>query len=195
MATVPSTLVIQTLDKNEFPINMAYVVMKQLFTFNLGMGLDISIKKGSVLISLSYTPKDSTLLKKMGNLPVKYTRIQVHSEEELGLLEKAVQKYNFNIINDDEIIEKRALEIEKPKQKSDIKILQDITLPSSSSSSSSAFRTYVHKNFFHYFMVLYRLVLRIVLFSWSPCIYVYIYRVFQADATLEVSGEPCNTKI
>ncbi|KAL1488789.1 hypothetical protein ABEB36_014587 [Hypothenemus hampei] len=96
---------------------------------------DISVKKGSVLISLSYTPKDSTLLKKMGNLPVKYTRIQVHSEE-LGLLEKAVQKYNFSIINDDEIIEKRALEIENPKQKSDIKILQDITLPSSSSSSS-----------------------------------------------------------
>ncbi|KAL1488701.1 hypothetical protein ABEB36_014500 [Hypothenemus hampei] len=119
MATVPSTLVIQTLDKNEFPINMAHVVMKQLFTYGVK---DISVKKGSVLISVSYTPKDSTLLKKMGNLPVKYTRIQVHSEEELGLLEKAVQKYNFNIINDDEIIEKRALEIEKPKQKSDINI-------------------------------------------------------------------------
>ncbi|KAL1488992.1 hypothetical protein ABEB36_014771 [Hypothenemus hampei] len=133
MATVPSTLVIQTLDKNEFPINMAYVAMKQLFKYGVK---DISVKKGSVLISLSYTPKDSTLLKKMGNLPVKYTRIQVHSEEELGLLEKAVQKYNFNIINDDEIIEKRALEIEKPKQKSDIKILQDITLPSSSSVST-----------------------------------------------------------
>ncbi|KAL1516214.1 hypothetical protein ABEB36_000133 [Hypothenemus hampei] len=132
MPTVPSTLVIQTLDKNEFPINMAYVVMKQLFRYGVK---DISVKKGSVLISLSYTPKDSTLLKKMGNLPVKYTRIQVHSEEELGLLEKAVQKYNFNIINDDEIVEKRALEIEKPKQKSDIKILQDITLPSSSVST------------------------------------------------------------
>ncbi|KAL1487728.1 hypothetical protein ABEB36_015634 [Hypothenemus hampei] len=104
MATVPSTLVIQTLDKNQFPINMAYVVMKQLFTYGVK---DISVKKGSVLISLSYTPKDSTLLKKMGNLPVKYTRIQVHSEEELELLEKAFQKYNFNIINDDEIIEKR----------------------------------------------------------------------------------------
>ncbi|KAL1487669.1 hypothetical protein ABEB36_015646 [Hypothenemus hampei] len=133
MATVPSTLVIQTLDKNEFPINMAYVVRKQLFRYGVK---DISVKKGSVLISLSYTPKYSTLLKKMGNLPVKYTRIQVHSEEELGLLEKTVQKYNFNIINDDEIIEKRALEIEKPKQKSDIKILQDITLPSSSSVST-----------------------------------------------------------
>ncbi|KAL1489916.1 hypothetical protein ABEB36_013842 [Hypothenemus hampei] len=130
MATVPSTLVIQTLDKNEFPINMAYVVMKQLFTYGVK---DISVKKGSVLISLSYKPKDSTLLKKMGNLPVKYTRIQVHSEEELGLLEKAVQKYNFNIHC---IIEKRALEIEKPKQKSDIKTLQDITLPSSSSVST-----------------------------------------------------------
>ncbi|KAL1489225.1 hypothetical protein ABEB36_014158 [Hypothenemus hampei] len=111
---------------------MAYVVMKQLFRYGVK---DISVKKSSVLISLSYTPKDSTLLKKMGNLPVKYTRIKVHSEEELGLLEKAVQKYNFNIINDDEIIEKRALEIEKPKQKSDIKILQDITLPSSSVST------------------------------------------------------------
>ncbi|KAL1487595.1 hypothetical protein ABEB36_015726 [Hypothenemus hampei] len=132
MATVPSTLVIQTLDKNEFPINMVYVVMKQLFRYGVK---DISVKKGSVLISLSYTPKDSTLLKKMGNLPVKYTRIQVHSVEELGLLEKAVQKYNFNIINDDEIVERRALEIEKPKQKSDIKILQDITLPSSSVST------------------------------------------------------------
>lgn len=46
--------------------------------------------------SLSYSPKDVTLRKKFGNLPIKYIRMQKEKETELALFEKVLKSYSFN---------------------------------------------------------------------------------------------------
>lgn len=57
-----------------------------------------------VTVSLSYSPKTTTLKKKFGNLPLKYIRMNIESESEISLFEKAVKRYTFDIDSDDEEI-------------------------------------------------------------------------------------------
>lgn len=62
---------------------------------------EIKIKTNLVVVSLTYSPKDSTLKKKFGNLPVAYCRVIVDNEEELSLFEHCVKKYNFDLSDSD----------------------------------------------------------------------------------------------
>ncbi|XP_030757704.1 uncharacterized protein LOC115883481 [Sitophilus oryzae] len=99
MTTIPCTLLIQSKDKFNFPTKMLFVVTKQLFSYGIK---DISIKKNMVFVALTYTPKNTTLQKKIGNLPVRYARLKIDDEMELKMLEKAWHDYKFNLTDEEE---------------------------------------------------------------------------------------------
>lgn len=65
----------------------------------------MSIRREKIYISLSYSPKATTLQKKFGNLPVKYLRTKLENEEELQIFEKALKRFRFNIEDVQEAIE------------------------------------------------------------------------------------------
>lgn len=69
--------------------------MINFFFFRYGVK-DISIKGDKILIQLNYSPKESTLIKKFGDLPIKYIRTRLENEEEIRLFEKAIKRYKFN---------------------------------------------------------------------------------------------------
>lgn len=54
-----------------------------------------------MIISLNYSPKEKTLKKKFGNLPVTYIRAVIDNEEELGIFEKCVKRWNFDLSDSD----------------------------------------------------------------------------------------------
>lgn len=67
-----------------------------------------------MFVKLSYSPKDETLRRKFGDLPLKYIRTSVDTEEEFDLLEKAIKRYNFDISEEVALampIEKRKINI------------------------------------------------------------------------------------
>lgn len=63
---------------------------------------DIDLRNNVIKMELHYTPKDATLKKKFGNLPLKYVRMRVADEEQLALFETAVRRYNFDLEEDDD---------------------------------------------------------------------------------------------
>ncbi|VEN55571.1 unnamed protein product [Callosobruchus maculatus] len=98
MATVPSTIVVFTEDKKNFPIKYAAVEMKQLFQY----GVREMIARGDrIYISLTYSPRSKTLKRKFGNLPVKYMRAKIDKEEEFKILESVVKRYKFNLLSEE----------------------------------------------------------------------------------------------
>ncbi|XP_023013519.2 uncharacterized protein [Leptinotarsa decemlineata] len=101
MSTIPTTLIINITNTKMLPVNMAMVVLKQLFRY----GVKQIVKKSEdcILVYLKYSPKMVTLTKKFGNLPVKVTRAMAENEKELGFLETAVKRFNFNIQDDDDV--------------------------------------------------------------------------------------------
>ncbi|VEN43546.1 unnamed protein product [Callosobruchus maculatus] len=98
MATVPSTIVVFTEDKKNFPIKYAAVVMKQLFQY----GVREMVARGDkIYISLTYSPRGKILKRKFGNLPVKYMRAKIDKEEEFKILESVVKRYKFNLLSEE----------------------------------------------------------------------------------------------
>lgn len=82
------------------------------------------MKNNLVTISSSYSPKEQTLKKKFGNLPIKYVRMHIESEEELMILDKAMRLFTFNcesegepiLIEDEEIKNLNSTHILKSQQ-------------------------------------------------------------------------------
>ncbi|XP_074035395.1 uncharacterized protein [Leptinotarsa decemlineata] len=101
MSTIPTTLIINITNTKMLPVNMAMVVLKQLFRY--GVKQNVKKSEACILVYLKYNPKMVTLTKKFGNLPVKVTRAMAEHEKELGFLETAVKRFNFNIQDDDDV--------------------------------------------------------------------------------------------
>ncbi|CAH1106815.1 unnamed protein product [Psylliodes chrysocephalus] len=109
MATTPSSLVIFTEDKINFPIKVAMVIMKQLFQYGVR---DISTKQGNFFINLTYSPRTGTLKRKFGNLPVRYMRVKIQTDEEFKMLEKVVKRYKFNLLDEQpEDLDRKRIEV------------------------------------------------------------------------------------
>ncbi|XP_050517683.1 uncharacterized protein LOC126892223 [Diabrotica virgifera virgifera] len=105
MSVIPSQLVILTGDPVNFPIQTALVIMRELSVFGVK---DISLKKDRIFIMLSYTPNSKHLQRKILNLPIRYMRTKIQSEEEFQKVEEAVKRYRFNLLDDEyEDIEKQ----------------------------------------------------------------------------------------
>nr|CAI5850279.1 unnamed protein product [Callosobruchus analis] len=96
MATTPSTIVVFTEDKMNFPTKYVMVVMKQLFQY----GVKNKTSGDKVFISLSYSPRAATLKRKFGNLPVRYMRVKIDKEQDFKILEKVVRRYRFNLLDE-----------------------------------------------------------------------------------------------
>ncbi|VEN64478.1 unnamed protein product [Callosobruchus maculatus] len=80
MATTPSTIVVFTEDEINFPTKWVIVVMKQLFQYGVK---DMYENGDKVFISLSYSPREVTLKRKFGNLPVHYMRVRSDKDDDL----------------------------------------------------------------------------------------------------------------
>ncbi|CAG9765797.1 unnamed protein product [Ceutorhynchus assimilis] len=102
MATTPSTIIVIIKDKVNFPLKMGVVVMKQLFTYGVR---DIVVRNDKIVIHLCYSPKDTTLKKKFGALPIEYMRTRLENDEELKLFDKALKKFKFNLDENEIAIE------------------------------------------------------------------------------------------
>lgn len=71
------------------------------FYFLIRYGVkDIILKGDKIFILLSYSPKNTTLKRKFGNLPIKYVRTKLATDEEIEMLGEVTSRYTFNI--DDE---------------------------------------------------------------------------------------------
>nr|CAI5830778.1 unnamed protein product [Callosobruchus analis] len=97
MATTPSTIVVFTEDKVNFPTKYVMVVMKQLFQYGVK---NMETSGDKVFISLSYSPRAATLKRKFGNLPVRYMRVKIDKEQDFKILEKVVRRYRFNLLDE-----------------------------------------------------------------------------------------------
>ncbi|KAJ8926364.1 hypothetical protein NQ314_021277 [Rhamnusium bicolor] len=140
MATIPSTLIIMLEDKINFSMKMSLVVMKQIFRYGVK---EIVQKDDKIFIALTYSPKSSTLLRKFGNLPIKYIRTKLETDEELMVFEKAIKRYHFDLndIDEQDQIEGggERLEIQEPTRKRKRMSPKTISaLPSPCSSSDSS---------------------------------------------------------
>ncbi|XP_050517955.1 uncharacterized protein LOC126892466 [Diabrotica virgifera virgifera] len=101
MSGVPCTILVSIEDRLNFPTKMALVVIRQLFRYGLR---SISLRNDRILIDLVYTPKSTTLSRKFGNLPVKYIRMQINDSNEIGLFEKAMKRYYFDLEEETEAL-------------------------------------------------------------------------------------------
>ncbi|CAG9772053.1 unnamed protein product [Ceutorhynchus assimilis] len=97
MAATPTTLVLFSEDRTLLPIKSLYAVAKHLFQYGVN---DISQKVDKVIVNLTYSPRAATLKRKFGNLPVRYMRTRIDSEEEFKLLEQVVKKFKFNLLDE-----------------------------------------------------------------------------------------------
>nr|CAI5862115.1 unnamed protein product [Callosobruchus analis] len=97
MATTPSTIVVFTEDKVNFPTKYVMVVIKQLFQYGVK---NMETSGDKVFISLSYSPRTATLKRKFGNLPVRYMRVRIDKEQDFKILEKVVRRYHFNLLDE-----------------------------------------------------------------------------------------------
>nr|CAH7768791.1 unnamed protein product [Callosobruchus chinensis] len=86
MTTTPSTIVVFTEDKVNFPTK--YGVK------------DMSISGDRVFISLTYSPRTPTLKRKLGNLPVRYMKVRIDKDEDFKILERVVRRYRFNLLDE-----------------------------------------------------------------------------------------------
>ncbi|CAH1383171.1 unnamed protein product [Tenebrio molitor] len=94
MANVPCTILVFTEDTVNFPMKKAKVVMRQLFQYGVK---EISGNRNAIFISLTYSPKEITLKKKFGNLPIRYIRTHLENDGEFKTLERVVRRYKFNV--------------------------------------------------------------------------------------------------
>ncbi|VEN43017.1 unnamed protein product [Callosobruchus maculatus] len=92
MATTPSTIVVFTEDNINFPTKWVKVVMKQLFQYGVK---DMYESGDKVFISLSYSPRGTTLKRKFGNLPVRYMRVKIDKDDDFKILQRVVRRYHF----------------------------------------------------------------------------------------------------
>ncbi|VEN45794.1 unnamed protein product [Callosobruchus maculatus] len=97
MATTPSTIVVFTEDKINFPTKWVKAVMKQLFQYGVK---DMYESGGKVFISPSYSPRGTTLKRKFGNLPVRYMRVKIDKDDDFKILERVVRRYHFNLLDE-----------------------------------------------------------------------------------------------
>lgn len=103
---------------------------------------DITQKPNFVIIKLHYSPKELTLRRKFGNLPIKYCRLNVDSESELYLFEKAIKQFSFNcILEDDETAQQ-----ERKKLKTGQEGSTSTTTALSTSTITTALPTSTDKN-------------------------------------------------
>ncbi|XP_050517682.1 uncharacterized protein LOC126892222 [Diabrotica virgifera virgifera] len=98
MSVIPSQLVILTGDPVNSPIHTALIIMRELFVFGVK---DISLKKDRIFVMLSYTPNSKHLKRKIVNLPIRYMRTKIQSEEEFQKVEEAVKRYRFNLLDEE----------------------------------------------------------------------------------------------
>ncbi|CAG9768403.1 unnamed protein product [Ceutorhynchus assimilis] len=94
MAGIPCTIIITLTDPKLFTLEMAMVVMKQCFRYG---NPKIIIKESKIHVTLAYTPRKDMLDRKFGNLPLKYTKLNAISEEEVKLFEMAKQTFSFSL--------------------------------------------------------------------------------------------------
>jgi hypothetical protein len=68
------------------------------FYFLIRYGVkEISGNRNAIFISLTYSPKEITLKKKFGNLPIRYIRTHLENDGEFKILERVVRRYKFNV--------------------------------------------------------------------------------------------------
>ena len=63
---------------------------------------EITLREDKVFISLSYSPRAATLKRKFGNLPVRYMRAKIESNEDFKILEKVVKRYKYNLLDEED---------------------------------------------------------------------------------------------
>ncbi|KAK9718358.1 hypothetical protein QE152_g23243 [Popillia japonica] len=133
MANVPCTIVIKSLDLENLPPKMLFVVSRELFRFGVKQ---IVMKNEDVLVSLSYSPKTETMRRKLGNLPVRYVRLAAENTEDVELFGVAMKRYKFNVNSEEE--EKRMIEdSESPLQENKATILPSPLSPTTPTASTS----------------------------------------------------------
>ncbi|VEN36088.1 unnamed protein product [Callosobruchus maculatus] len=71
--------------------------MKQLFQYGVK---DMYESGDKVFISLSYSPRGTTLKRKFGNLPVRYMRVKIDKDDDFKILERVVRRYHFNLLDE-----------------------------------------------------------------------------------------------
>lgn len=107
-----------------------------------------------MIVSLFYSPKETTLKKKFGNLPISYYRVNVENEEELTIIEELCREYQFNLSDSDTEEEKQAVVnlnpfnnykkiVRKPKN-NNIKILDNVIVKPADAKTITP--TPLHKN-------------------------------------------------
>lgn len=92
------------------------------------------MKNNVVRIQLHYCPKDATLRRKFGDLPLKYVRMKVTNEDDLILFEKVVKRYNFDLSDDAHVDDGKKETDEKKKLPIKHKKLHYLEASTSSSS-------------------------------------------------------------
>ncbi|KAK9738214.1 hypothetical protein QE152_g10037 [Popillia japonica] len=148
MSNIPCTITLKSLDWEQLPPNMLYVVCREIFRFGVKK---IHLNNSQVYLyltytpkGLTYTPKGETMKKKLGNLPIQYVRLTSETAEdvEFNLFGLAVKRFKFNIKTDEEELEMLAGEEAVTK-----KSLPGIEMlpPQSSSSSTSKKRLSLKK--------------------------------------------------
>nr|CAH7715698.1 unnamed protein product [Callosobruchus chinensis] len=88
---VPTTFIIESLDKTMLPTNLLVVLLKNIFRFGR-LGITVT-SDDQVHLMLSYSPKHETVEKKLKLLPVKYLRVFADSEEEFKLLCMGLKRF------------------------------------------------------------------------------------------------------
>lgn len=76
----------------------------------------MSRQNEKIVISLTYSPKNTTMRRKLGNLPVEYRRVNVESDEELALFEELLKNYKFNLREEEEEEEEQTTAPPSPKK-------------------------------------------------------------------------------
>ncbi|XP_030744993.1 uncharacterized protein LOC115874071 [Sitophilus oryzae] len=113
MSTVPCTILLKSKDGHALPSNHLITLCKHLFRFGRKT---VEMKGDQVVLKLSYTPKSETMERKLGNLPIAYIRLGVESDEELDILKKYMQIYDFDG-NETTSVPAGALEDEEEEEK------------------------------------------------------------------------------
>nr|CAI5858936.1 unnamed protein product [Callosobruchus analis] len=94
---VPTTFIIESLDKSVLPTNLLVVLLKNVFRFGR---TGITTADDQVHLMLSYSPKRETVERKLKQLLVKYLRVFADNEEEFKLLCTGLQQFkdlNFQL--------------------------------------------------------------------------------------------------
>lgn len=131
---VQTTIIFTITNLTLLPHDAAVILIKYMFNTE-------KVKKfgcDKVQLQLPYSPKNETLDRKVGDLPLKYQRT-VLTEDELDVVEKYKEKFLFNMTKEDFFVDADATPSFFEGEKK-VKILQNIILndlgPSTSSPTS-----------------------------------------------------------